>query len=119
MDEETLIHRIGPNTLENFELKPRERRVAPFGISVLIGGTPEQAALDMITAINSSRMRELTKSVSTTSLQQIRSVGYDVVLSPTPNFPNHGTLFHPNGVAGFVQEGLKPLVSVFQLWEAE
>jgi hypothetical protein len=117
MNDETLIHRIGPNTIENFELNAREKRIPPFGISVLIGGSPEQAAKDMITAINSKRMRELTKSVSTASLKQIRSVGFDVVSSPTPNFPNHGTLLHSQGSAGFAYDHLESLVDVFQVWE--
>ena len=41
-----VAHRIGGADASNLTLKPAEERLDPPGISVLIGGTPEQAAAD-------------------------------------------------------------------------
>jgi hypothetical protein len=42
-----VVHRIGGGAVANLRLKPRERSLTPPGISVILGGTPQDAADQM------------------------------------------------------------------------
>jgi hypothetical protein len=108
-------HRIGGGATGNLELRPAEAFLSPPGISVLLGGSPVDAAADMRRVFGShSSLGKKAAVVGTAELEQIRAVGFDVVSDPTKNFPNHGRLTHPaQGAAGFIHENLEKLSQVF------
>jgi hypothetical protein len=51
--------------------------------------------------------------IGSTTADNIRSVGFDVIPNPTRKLPNHYQLIHPEGVAGFNDENLVRLSAVF------
>jgi pyridoxal/pyridoxine/pyridoxamine kinase len=51
--------------------------------------------------------------VWTAEVEAIRVLGFDVIAVPTNNFPNHGRVIHPDGVAGFTPANLQKLAAVF------
>jgi len=118
MDEETQIHRIGPKVVDNFRLKAREHRISPVGISVLIGGTAEEASNAMKRAFSQDDMQLLAQTVASARLGDIRAAGFDIIPYPSRNFGNHGRLIHAEGTAGFQPVALSTLFSCFQVWEA-
>jgi hypothetical protein len=95
IDSEALlvVHRIGGRF--NLALTDVEKKLDPPGFSVLIGGTPQQAALQIRTAFpNATRLHEQSKVVATAQLASIRAIGFDVLPWPTVRLPNHGRLIH-------------------------
>ncbi|GEM_PF-1140977 len=108
-------HRIGGGGESNLKLRPAEEQLKPPGISVLIGGTAEQAAGDFRRVFGAhSSLGKKARVVGTADLDKIRETGFDVLDDPTSNFPNHGRLIHPaQGAAGFNEENLKRLARVF------
>jgi hypothetical protein len=110
-----VCHRIGGGSSANLRLQRPEERLSPPGISVLLGGTPEQAAGDFrrVFGPKSSPGRKASV-VGTAEIGKIRDAGFDVIEDPTRNFPNHGRVVHPTlGVAGFQDEPLRRLSEVF------
>ncbi|MFT5522769.1 MAG: RHS repeat-associated protein, partial [Pirellulaceae bacterium] len=106
--------RIGGGAASNLTLKPAEERLDPPGISVHIGGTPEDAAEAMRRVFGRrSTLGRLARVVGTAEIAAIRRAGFDVIPDPTRNFPNHGRLIHPCGVSGFTPENLAELSRVF------
>ena len=60
------IHRVGGNELENLQLKPAEAKLSPPGISVLKGGTPQDAAKQMREAFpKATKLHEASRTVAT------------------------------------------------------
>lgn len=111
---EEVVHRIGGGDASNLILKRAEEKLNPPGISVLIGGTPEQAAADMRRVFGPrSTLGKLARVVGTAEIKAIGAIGFDVIAKPTANFPNHGRLIHPCGIAGFTPECLARLATVF------
>ena len=111
------IHRIGGNSAENFKLKPAEMKLNPPGISVLKGGSPQDAAKQMRDVFSDpkyTKLQESTKTVASSTIEQIEGTGFKVMSDPTKNFPNHHRIIHPEGVEGFSEENLKRLQSVFK-----
>ena len=109
-----VCHRIGGAYPANLELKPHEIRLNPPGISVLIGGTPQQAADDWRAVFSKPGPSAKASTIGSAEMQKIRDLGFDVVHMPTPNFPNHGRLIHPTeGAAGFNPVGLQALSQAF------
>lgn len=109
-----VAHRIGGGDASNLTLKPVEEQLDPPGISVLIGGTPEQAAADMRRVFGPrSTLGRLARVVGTAEITLIRALGFDVLAAPSSNFPNHGLLIHLSGSAGFTPENLAQLATVF------
>ena len=108
-------HRIGGGNAGNLKLRPAEANLRPPGISVLIGGTPEQAAVDFRRVFGPhSTLGKKARVVGTADLGAIRDAGFDVIEDPTSNFPNHGRLIHPTqGAAGFNDANLKQLSQAF------
>src|SRR5437764_14956088 len=108
-------HRIGGGDPANLKLRAAEANLNPPGISVLVGGTPQQAAADFRRVFGPrSTIGKKATVVGTASLGKIRDTGFDVIDDPTTNFPNHGRLIHPTeGAAGFTDETLKPLSQAF------
>ena len=108
------IHRIGGGTVENLRLKPAEAALNPAGISVLKSPTPGEAAAQMRTAFpRAAGLHKAAKTVGSTTEEAIRSVGFESIASPTRKLPNHYRIIRPEGVAGFSDENLANLASVF------
>ena len=110
-------HRIGGVSTENLRIRLFEEELTPPGISVLIGGSPEQAASDMRRVFGPrSSMGKRAKVVGTAEIVEIRAAGFDVIEDPSRHFPNHGRLIHPaEGAAGFTDENLSRLAKVFTI----
>jgi hypothetical protein len=91
------FHRIGGGGSQNLALRPAETRLNPPGISVLMGGTPDQAAADMRRVFGpKSSLGRRASVIGIAELDEIRRIGFDVVPDPSQNFPNHGRLIHPS-----------------------
>ena len=112
---DTVVHRIGGGSVANLRLSPLDAQQTPPGISVLLHGTPQEAATQMRRAFPGSRKwRDTAQTVGTTTAAAIREVGFDIVPDPTTRFPNHARLVHPQGVAGFSDEHLATLAATFR-----
>src|SRR5207244_3294182 len=105
---ETPVHRVGGRAGANLRLKPREELLVPPGISVLLGGTPAEAAEQMRQAFPDprkfARIHELAQTVGSTTIAQVEATGFQLLSDPSVKFPNHARLTHPAGVAGFSEE---------------
>lgn len=111
---ETVVHRVGGGSVANLCLSPLDRQQIPPGISVLLGGTPHEAAAQMRQAFPRSRKwRQTAQTVGTTTAAALRQVGFEVVPDPTSRFPNHARLIHPQGAAGFMDAQLEALAQPF------
>jgi len=108
------MHRIGGSSVENLRLKPREATLNPPGISLLHAPSPGDAARQMREAFPAADgLHEAARTISSTTVDKIRSAGFDVIPNPTRKLPNHYRLIHPDGVAGFNDENLARLSAVF------
>lgn len=113
--DDDVVHRIGGGDAGNLILKAAEEKLDPPGLSVLIGGTPEEAAADMRRVFGRrSVLGRLAQVVGTADISAIRATGFDVIAVPSIHFPNHGRLIHPLGVAGFAPGNLAILAAVFR-----
>jgi hypothetical protein len=100
--------------VENLRLSSIDIQQIPPGISVLIGGTPQEAAAQMRSAFPGSRKwRDIARMVGTTTAAAIRTAGFEVVPDPTTRFSNHARLIHASGAAGFTDEHLATLAAMF------
>ena len=107
-------HRVGGGDAGNLELKPQEAKLIPPGISVLVGGTPRQAADDWRRVFTKPGPSARAATIGTADIDAIRRAGFDVIPFPTPNFPHHARLIHPaEGAAGFSRENLERLAQTF------
>ena len=105
---------LGAERRATFALKPPEAKLNPPGISILIGGTPEQAAADFRRVFGPrSTLGKQATTVGTAEAHRIREMGFDVLSVPTTNFPNHGRIIHPTEGAGGTPENLERLSKVF------
>ena len=112
---DTVVHRVGGGSVANLRLSPLDAQQTPPGISVLLHGTPQEAAAQMRRAFPGSRKwRATAHTVGTTTAAAIREAGFDVVPDPTTRFPNHGRLIHPQGVVGFTDEHMVTLAATFR-----
>jgi len=112
-DVDNAIHRIGGGNVDNLKMKPRELTETPPGISVLQGGTAQEAADQMRAAFpNATRLKKQAEVVGSSTAERIRKAGYDVVPTPTKKFPNHHTLTHPKGIDAY-NENLEKLSDAF------
>jgi hypothetical protein len=108
------IHRIGGASIENLRLKPGEAALDVPGISVIRAVTPADAASEI--RIGLPRARDLHKQawrIGSTSVEAIRSVGFDVIQTPSVALPNHYRIIHPHGAAGFNDANLVKLAEIF------
>ena len=113
LPDDVAIHRIGGGFASNLILKPSEAALDPPGISTLSGGIPAEAAAAMRRHFPRMTPKGRT-TVGTTTAGRIRQAGFDVIMNPTPRFPQHARLTHPAGVAGFTQQNLEELAKCFQ-----
>jgi hypothetical protein len=112
---DTVVHRVGGGNLANLRLSPLDRQQIPVGISVLLGGRPEEAAAQMRSAFpNSRKWRTTSQTVGSTTVAAIRRAGFEVVPDATSRFPNHARLIHPQGEVGFEDANLELLAQTFQ-----
>ena len=112
---ETAVHRVGGGGISNLRLSAVDRTEMPPGISVLLGGTAQEAAQQMREAFPKSRKwRASAHTVGTTTATAVRGADFEVVPDPTSRFPNHARLIHSSGVVGFSDENLERLALVFQ-----
>jgi hypothetical protein len=108
------MHRIGGSNVENLRLKPREAMLNPPGISLLQAPSPGEAARQMREAFPAADgLHETAQVIGSTTTDNIRRAGFDVIPNPTRKLPNHYRLIHPDGVAGFNDENLARLSAVF------
>jgi hypothetical protein len=108
------MHRIGGSSVENLRLKPREALLNPPGISLLQAPSPGEAARQMREAFPAAdELHEVAQVIGSTTADNIRSTGFDVIPNPTRKLPNHYRLIHPDGSAGFNDENLARLSAVF------
>jgi hypothetical protein len=115
LSPDTVVHRVGGGGLENLRLSPLDSQLKPPGISVLLGGSPQDAAQQMRQAFSKSKKwREASKTVGTITAAALRQAGFDIIPDPTDRFPNHARLVHPEGVDGFTDANLDALTQAFQ-----
>lgn len=112
---DTVVHRIGGGGVNNLRLKTKEESLDPPGISVFLGGTPEEAASTIRQVFPlATRLLAEADRVGTSTVEAIRNAGFDVMTDPTRHFANHACLVHPGGLAGFSRKNLMALSQVFQ-----
>jgi hypothetical protein len=112
---DTLAHRIGGSGVENLRLDPRESSLDPPGFSVLLGGTPRDAAGQMRRAYpRATDLHTKAGTVGSATTAAIRLAGFDIIAVPSRNLPNHGRVIHPNGITGFSDANLARLAQSFQ-----
>ena len=108
------MHRIGGGSVANLQLKPREATLNPPGISLLHASSPGEAVRQMREAFPAAdRLHEAAQVIGSTTVDKIRSAGFDVLPNPTKRLSNHYWLIHPDGVAGFNDANLVLLSAVF------
>jgi hypothetical protein len=114
--DDVVVHRVGGATVASLQPTVVDLAAIPPGLSVLLGGTPHEAADEMRRAYpNSRKWQRLAGTVASTTAGQIRAAGFDVIPVPTGNLPSHGRIVHPDGVAGFTDANLARLATVFVL----
>ena len=110
------IHRIGGVGIENLRLKPREATLQVPGISVLRAISAQEAAQQLRRAFPRARkLQRAARTVGSTTLELIQSVGFDLLPFPSQALPNHYRIVHPDGAAGFSDENLVRLAAVFEI----
>jgi hypothetical protein len=113
-----VVHRIGGGVVDNLRLKPKEEMLTPPGISVLLGGSPAEAAEQMREAFPDprkfARLHEQSATVGSASVEAITAAGFVVVPDGSKKFPNHARITHPEGAGGFSDANLDKLAAVFQ-----
>lgn len=111
---ERVVHRVGGGSVANLQLSPLDRALTPPGISVLLDGTPQEAAAQMRQAFpRSKKWLAAAGTVGTTTAAELRQAGFEIVPDPTVRFPNHARLIHSDGASGFSDRNLKKLARTF------
>ncbi|MBL9168656.1 MAG: RHS repeat-associated core domain-containing protein [Verrucomicrobiales bacterium] len=90
------VHRMGGKS--NMGLTSAEDALNPPGFSVLIGGSPQEAAFQFRTAFPFPRTIALSKTVGSAKISSVRAAGFDVVAKPG-TLANHGRLYHQSRMA--------------------
>lgn len=86
----------------------------PPGISLLRATSPGEAARQIRAAFPlADALHEVAQVIGSTTVDNIRQAGFDVLPNPTKKLPNHYRLIHPEGVAGFNDANLARLSAVF------
>jgi hypothetical protein len=108
------MHRIGGSSVENLRLKPRETTLSPPGISLLHAPSPREAVHQILEAFPAAdELHAAAQVIGSTTVEKIRSTGFDIIPNPTKRLPHHYRLIHPDGIAGFNDENLARLSAVF------
>lgn len=86
----------------------------PAGISVLVTLSPAEAVHQLKQAFpDAEDLHETAKVVGSTTIEKIRSVGFDIMPNPTRKLPDHHRVIHLDGEYGFNDENLSRLSAVF------
>ena len=94
------MHRIGGSSVENLRLKPREATLNPPGISLLHALSPQEAARQIREAFPAAdELHTAAQVIGSTTIEKVRSTGFDIIPNPTRRLPHHYRLIHPDGVA--------------------
>ena len=115
LEDDVVVHRVGGASVTMLRLSAADLTAVPPGLSVLLGGTPQEAADTMRVAINTRKWQRLASQVGTTTVGAIRAAGFDVIFAPTTKLPTHGRIVHVSGPAGFTDANLPVLSVVFSL----
>ncbi|MGH8066613.1 MAG: hypothetical protein ACRERE_15510 [Candidatus Entotheonellia bacterium] len=100
--------------MANLRLKPREAALNPPGISLLRASSPGDVARQIQEAFpTADALHDAAQVIGSTTVDNIRQVGFNVLPNPTKKLPNHYRLIHPDGVAGFNDANLVRLSAVF------
>lgn len=100
--------------MANLRLKPREAALNPPGISLLHAPSPGDVARQIREAFPAAdALHDAAQVIGSTTVDNIRQVGFDVLPNPTKKLPNHYRLIHPDGVAGFNDANLVRLSAMF------
>jgi hypothetical protein len=113
--DDVVVHRVGGASVLMLRLSAADLTAVPPGLSVLLGGTPQEAADTMRIAINTRKWQRLASQVGTATVASVRAAGFDVIFAPTGKLPTHGRIVHVNGPAGFTDANLAVLAGVFSL----
>lgn len=114
--DDVAVHRVGGATQASLQPTAVDLAAVPPGVSVLLGGTPHEAADEMRRAFpNSRKWQRLAGTVASTTAGAIRAAGFDVIEAWTPNLPSHGRIVHPDGASGLTDANLARLAAVFVL----
>src|SRR5262245_52094804 len=90
------IHRIGGASVENLRLKPREAALDVPGISVIKAPTPGAAAREIRSGLPRAKgLHQQAKTIGTTSTEAVRSVGFDIIPTPSTALPHPHRIIHP------------------------
>ena len=115
LEPTTVVHRVGGGGVANLRISPLDEKESPPGISVLLGGTPREAAEQMRRAFPKSRKWQTGSGlVGSATVGELRRAGFDILPDPTARFPNHARIIHAEGVNGFSDENLATLSQAFQ-----
>lgn len=111
--DDAVVHRVGGGTVSNLRLSHLDAQELPPGISVLRGGTPQEAAAQMRGAFGRSKKWQAACSVvATVTAGALRQAGFEVVPDPTNRFANHARIIHPQAQAGFADDALAQLAQM-------
>ena len=114
LSDDTIVHRVGGGSVANLRPSALDRSLTPPGISLLFGGTPQEAADAMRRAFPTSRKwQSLAGTVGSATVGAVRAAGFDVIVVVTDRFVNHARLIHPDGAVGFTDANLAKLATAF------
>jgi len=81
---------------------------------VLKAASPGEAARQIRDAFpDAEELHEAARVVGSTTVEQIRAPGFDIIANPTRKLPNHYRLIHADGAAGFTEPNLLRLSRAF------
>ena len=107
------MHRIGSSNVDNLRLKPQEAALDPPGISFLQASSPAEVVRQLRQAFPLAiDLHRTAQVVSSTTIDKIRSAGFDVLPNPTRKLPNHFRIIHKDGATGFLDSNLAQLSAV-------
>jgi hypothetical protein len=107
------MHRIGGRSVDNLRLKPMELKLNPPGISFLQASSPAEVVRQLRQAFPlATGLHSAAQIMSSTSIEQIRDAGFDVLPNPTKKLPNHFRVVHKDGIVGFNDANLARLSGV-------
>ena len=112
--DDVVVHRVGGGGVANLRLSSLDRSLSPPGLSLLLDGTPQEAAGAMRQAFpNSKKWQARAGTVGSATVAAIRAAGFDVIADATDRFANHARLVHPDGKTGFTDANLTRLAAAF------
>ena len=107
------MYRVGGRSVDNLRLKARELKLNPPGISFLQASSAAEVMRQLRQAFPlATELHAAAQVMSSTTINQIRNAGFEVIPNPTKRLPNHFRIIHKDGVAGFTDTNLAQLSAV-------